>query len=85
MHQQNGPGTLQPPRRCIQPEESLYQEGGESALAIEKQKGEHADERRKHRRQGNQTTHDPAARKVVAGEEERERDPDCSGQHHRCE
>jgi len=60
-------------------------EGDESALAIEEQKGEHADERRKHCRQGNQTTHDTAARKVVAREEEGERDPDCSSQHHRRE
>ena len=65
-------------------EESLYEEGDEPALAIEKQKastptsGEHC-------RQRNQTTHDTAGPKVVGEKRNAKRYPDRSGEHDRRE
>ena len=82
MDQENRAGALQPPRRLLEAEQALHQERDETALAVEEEKRQDADQRRQHRGQRDQSAEHPAAGKVVSPEEQRERNADQSRKHH---
>ena len=82
MHQQDGARALQPPRRLGEAEELLHRPRHEPGLTVKKEEGDHADERRQHRREGDQRAQGLAPRELEPLEQKRERDADGRGQRH---
>ena len=82
VHEEDGRGAREPPRRALEPQDRLDGARRETALAVEKEKRDDADERRERHGQRDQDAQGPPARKLGALEEEGEGHSDRGRQDH---